>query len=215
MLDGFYYSNNTDNTTQSAEIWLGWDLTSKEGAVGTITGRMIHDNLIEDFKLSEEDSVLAGTYTFYNLKGIFSTPRGKLFTLGSEFEIGPYYDGWLTSISISPKWIIRNRVQLAGTYQFNRADFPERDQHFNAHIFRLNGLLTLSTKFSIAAFIQYNSAIDAVISNFRLRYNPREGNDFYIVYNEGYNTDRYRELPVFPITIERTILIKYTYTFIL
>ena len=215
MLDGFYFSNNADNSTQSAEIWLGWDFISKEGAIGTFTGRLIHDNLLEDFKLSEEDSVLAGAYTFFNLMGEFSTPRGKLFTLGSEFEIGPYYDGWVSSISISPKWIIRSKVQMRGTYQFNRADFPERDQHFNAHIFRLNGLLTISTKFSIAAFVQYNSAIDAVLSNFRLRYNPREGNDFYIVYNEGYHTDRYRELPVFPITNERTIMIKYTYTFIL
>ena len=215
MLDGFYYSNNVDNSTQSAEIWLGWDFTSKEGAVGTITSRMIHDNLLEDFKLSEEDSVLAGTYTFINLKGEVSSPRGKLFTLASDFEIGPYYDGWLSSISISPKWIIKNMVQFEGTYQFNRASFSERDQQFEAHIFRLNGLLTLSTKFSIAAFVQYNSAIDAVLSNFRLRYNPREGNDFYIVYNEGYHTDRYRELPVFPITSERTIIIKYTYTFIL
>lgn len=215
MLDGFYCLNNMDNTTQSSEMWLGWDFTSSEGAVGTITGRLIYDNLLEDFKLSEEDSVLAGEYTFINLKGEFSSPRGKLFTFGSDFEIGPYYDGWLTSISISPKWIIKNRIQLRGTYQFNRANFSERDQQFDAHIFRLNGLLTLNTKFSIAAFVQYNSAIDAVLSNVRLRYNPREGNDFYIVYNEGYNTDRYRELPVLPITGERTILIKYTYTFIM
>jgi hypothetical protein len=215
MLDGFYYSNNVDNSTQSAEIWLGWDFLSNEGAIGEITGRMIYDNLLEDFNLSEEDSVLAGAYTFFNVKGLFRTSRGKSFTFGTDFEIGPYYDGWLSSISISPKWIIKNMVQFDATYQFNSANFSERDQQFVAHIFRLNGLLTLSTKFSIAAFVQYNSAVDAVISNFRLRYNPREGNDFYIVYNEGYHTDRYRELPVFPITSERTILVKYTYTFIL
>ncbi len=215
MLDGFYYSNNADNVTESAEIWFGWDFLSREGAIGLITGRVIYDNLLEDFNLSEEVSVLAGPYTFFNLKGELSTPRGKAFSIGSEFEIGPYYDGWLSSIGISPRWIIKNRVQFEGTYQFNRVNFSERDQQFDAHILRLNGLLTLSTKFSVAAFVQYNSAIDAVLSNFRLRYNPKEGNDFYIVYNEGYNTDRYRELPVLPVTSERTIMIKYTYTFIL
>ena len=215
LLDGFYYSNNADNVTESAEIWLGWDFLSKEGAIGLITGRLIYDNLLEDFNLSEEVSVLAGPYTFFNLKGELSTPRGKSFRIESDFEIGPYYDGWLSSIGISPRWIIKNRVQFEWTYQFNRANFSERDQQFDAHILRLNGLLTLSTKFSVAAFVQYNSAIDAVLSNFRLRYNPKEGNDFYIVYNEGYNTDRYRELPVLPVTSERTIMIKYTYTFIL
>ena len=140
---------------------------------------------------------------------------GKSFSLEPGFEIGPYYDGWRLSISLSPSVIIKKRIQLIGTYQFNRLNFPDRDQQFNAQIFRLNSLLVLSTKLSVAAFVQYNSAIDAVLSNFRLRYNPKEGNDFYIVYNEGYNTDRYRETPIFPITSERTIMIKYTYTFIL
>lgn len=215
MLDGFYYTNNLDNITETAELWLGWDFQSKEGMHGQITGRMIHDNLLEDFKLSQEDSVLAGTYTFLNLKGLISTPRGKAFTVQSDFEIGPYYDGWLSSVGITPKWLIRNRIQFMGTYQFNRAVFAVRNQQFNAHIVRINSLLNLNTKLSVAAFVQYNSAIDAVISNFRLRYNPREGNDFYIVYNEGYNSDRYREIPTLSVTTERTIMIKYTYTFIL
>lgn len=215
QLDGFQYTGNANNITESAEIWLGWDFESKEGMTGTITGKLIYDNLLEDFKLSEVDSVLAGSYSFYHLEGDFSTPRGRLFSIESNVEIGPYYDGWRTSLSISPRGIIKNRVELIGTYQFNRVNFPDRDQQFDAHIFRLNNLLMLSTKLSVAAFVQYNSAIDAVFANIRLRYNPKEGNDLYIVYNEGYNTDRHRDFPILPITSERTIMIKYTYTFIL
>ena len=71
----------------------------------------------------------------------------------------------------------------------------------------------LSTKFSATAFIQYNSAIDAVIANIRLRYNPREGIDLYLVYNEGLNTNRYRQDPTVPFTSNRTVMLKYTYTF--
>ena len=70
-----------------------------------------------------------------------------------------------------------------------------------------------STKFSATAFIQYNSAADAVIGNIRLRYNPREGNDLYIVYNEALNSNRTREIPNLPFSSGRTILIKYSYTF--
>jgi hypothetical protein len=215
MLDGFLYSSNADQKLETGEIWIGWDFASTEGFIGTITNKLIYDHLTEDFHLSEEDSVLAGSYTFYNLMTYFSTPRGKTYSIGTENEIGPYYDGWLTSLSLIQRWIIRNRVELDGTYQYSRIDFPDRDQVFEAHIFRLNTLLTLGTKLSIAAFVQYNSSIDAVLANIRLRYNPREGNDFYIVYNEGYHTDRYREVPVFPISSNRTLMVKYTYTFIL
>jgi len=78
---------------------------------------------------------------------------------------------------------------------------------------RLKALYMLNTKFSISSFIQYNSAADIILTNFRLRYNPREGNDFYIVYNEGMNTNLDREIPTLPVTFSRTILLKYTYTF--
>ena len=44
-------------------------------------------------------------------------------------------------------------------------------------------------------------------------YNPREGNDLYLVYNEDFNTSRYQEIPTLPIYNSRTFLIKYTYTF--
>ena len=98
-------------------------------------------------------------------------------------------------------------------YQVNWIDFPDRDQQFTAHIARLRILSTLSTKFSASAFIQYNSAIHAVIANIQLRYNPREGNDLYLVYNEEINTNRYREVPNLPFTSNRTVMLKYTYTF--
>ena len=41
----------------------------------------------------------------------------------------------------------------------------------------------------------------------------REGNDLYLVYDEGFNTDRFREVPYRPYSNNRTLLLKYSYTF--
>jgi hypothetical protein len=71
----------------------------------------------------------------------------------------------------------------------------------------------LSTKLSVSSFIQYNTASDAVVANLRFRYNPREGVDFYLVYNEGLNTDRFRAVPALPLTNSRALLLKGSYTF--
>lgn len=71
----------------------------------------------------------------------------------------------------------------------------------------------LSTKISFSAFVQYNSAGKVIITNFRFRFNPREGNDLYLVYDEGLNLDREREIPVLPVRTVRTLLLKYSYTF--
>ena len=63
-------------------------------------------------------------------------------------------------------------------------------------------------------FVQYNSAADVVIGNFRFRYNPRDGSDLYLVINDGYNTDRTGSDLLLPINTGRTVLAKYTRTFI-
>jgi hypothetical protein len=61
--------------------------------------------------------------------------------------------------------------------------------------------------------VQVDGGSDAVIGNVRIRYNPREGTDIYLVYNEGWNTDRFRRTPVPPALNGRTVLLKFNYTF--
>ena len=78
---------------------------------------------------------------------------------------------------------------------------------------RLRVQVTLNTALSFAAVTQYNSAADVVVTNVRLRYNPREGVDLYVVVNEGRNTDREREGPIVPAYSDRTLLLKYSHTF--
>ena len=83
----------------------------------------------------------------------------------------------------------------------------------NNHIAGIKTLYMFNTKLSVNAFIQYNTALDGIITNFRIRYNPKEGNDLYLVFNEDRNTDLYRELPTLPVYNSRAVMIKYTYTF--
>ncbi|HXV87450.1 MAG TPA: hypothetical protein VD793_12145, partial [Gemmatimonadales bacterium] len=61
---------------------------------------------------------------------------------------------------------------------------------------------------------QYNGATDVASVNGRLRYNIREGNDLWIVYNEEANTDRFARLPVPPASQGRAVMVKYTHTLV-
>ena len=71
----------------------------------------------------------------------------------------------------------------------------------------------INTRLSLSAFIQYNTAIDKVLSNIRFRYNPKEGTDLYIVFNEGRNTYLERTVPNLPYYDARNVMLKFTYTF--
>lgn len=214
-LTGYQYSENVNNTTETAGLALNWEMLSASGIEGYATAEMIYDHPMEEFNLADDVTIPAGDYTFYNMKLDVSTPRGRTVKVNPGFSSGTFYDGWRTSPFITADWIIKSRVQLSATYMYDRIVFSSRNQQLNSNIFRLNTQVVINTKLSASVFVQYNNNIDAVIANFRIRYNPKEGNDLYLVYDEGYNTDRYRDFIVRPVTSRRTIMIKYTYTFTL
>ena len=114
---------------------------------------------------------------------------------------------------MQPKWNLGASVELGGIYRLDLIRFPGRNQSLNNHIAGLRALYMFSTKLSFSAFVQYNSAINKVLSNVRFRYNPREGTDLYVVFNEGRNTWLEREVPHLPAYDQRNITIKFSYTF--
>jgi len=212
-LNSALFLRNADGEIESATIGPGWQFRTKSGWEGSISPQFFYENVPETFSLSDDAEVPEGRYSFYGVNCELSTTAGKPIYTQAILDVGPFYDGRRTSLGLTPRWNILSDLELSGTYQFNRVTFPGRDQRFTAHIARLRVLYMLSTKFSATAFIQYNSAIDAVIANIRLRYNPREGIDLYLVYNEGLNTNQYRQEPTLPFTSNRTVMLKYTYTF--
>lgn len=211
-IDGFVVLNNADGSMESLEIGPGWQFSSKSGFFGTFRAKWYYDEP-DTFSLSDEVEVPAGEYRYHGITGYLATPMGRLLSTELIFDVGSFYDGWRISFTISPRWSISSDLELQGTYQFNRVEFPDRHQQLSAHIGRVRTSVMFSTKMSVIAFVQYNSAVNKVIANLRFRYNPREGNDLYLVYNEGLNTSRYHEHPVPPFSESRTILLKYTYTF--
>jgi hypothetical protein len=72
----------------------------------------------------------------------------------------------------------------------------------------------LDSRASGNAFVQYNSTTDRLDANVRLRYNFAEGRDLWLVFNEGLVTDRLPDAasPRLPLSMSRTIILKYTHT---
>ena len=205
---------NADGLVESGEISGEWRFSTRTGAWGRLNAKYIYENLDEDFDISDDIFVPHGNYRFAELSAFMSTPRSGLFQSRLNFNGGSYYDGSRLTVGLSPSWVVSRFLELGGEYQVNRVAFPERQQSLKAQIARLRLKLTLTTAVSLAAFLQYSSARDAVIVNTRIRYNPREGTDLYLVYDEGLNTDRYNSTPPLPRSNSRTLLLKYSRTFL-
>ena len=205
--------------------WIipSWTIDTKKGYSGTIMLMNRYENPVDTFKLSDNAYFAPGVYRFLNLNTFFSTPQNKLFSLMAGVEVGTYYDGYILSLGSGmmtpggPSMItarLSSSLKLGLDYQYNIVNIPARNQHFESHLARIKTEFTFTTKLSLLMYFQYSSNDNFGIDNIRLRYNPKEGNDLYLVYNDGYNTSLDRFTPALPSFDTRTILLKYTYTFI-
>ena len=210
--NGLAFLRNVDGTVESASFGPEWDLSLKSGAGATVWANVLYEDLEIPFSISNAVTVPASSYTFFQAGAKYHVSHTSLVQLRPNIEIGSFFDGWQLSVGATPVWYASKFFELGGSYSYNRIRFPDRNEELDVHIARLRARTALNTHLATNAFIQYNSVSQSISANIRFRYNFREGNDLWIVFNEGLNTDRRRLLPPLPITDNRTLLVKYTYT---
>jgi hypothetical protein len=208
------FTDNTDGKAQTIESRIEYEMMLKSGYSGNFSIKRSYENVTDTFEISRESFVPIGKYHFTEIEThINSTPSNR-FIMGVDLWAGTFYDGNRVTIGFEPALNIGSSLQLAATYDHNFINFKNR-RSFSGGVLGFKALLMMTTRFSMSAFIQYNSAQNGALTNFRLRYNPSEGNDFYLVFNEGRNTYRDVENPRLPVYNIRALLLKYTYTFTL
>ncbi len=214
MLTGYTFWNTATRLRETVNTVMTWYFEGKKGNYGDISLNWLLEDLYDELTLgNDQASVPAGRYSFAYLSGSYYTAYANALSAGFTAEAGRFYDGTKISIYTAPTLNIGSDIDIGLTYSFDYVTFRSRNASFINHIAGFKGLWTLTTKTSLIAFIQYNTAVDRIGSNLRFRYNPREGNDLYIVWDEGLVTNPGREIPRLPLTSGRTLLLKYTYTF--
>jgi len=209
-----YSSYLADGSLMTYSNNLGWQFVTKNQWQGLVSILYNIENLKDSLILIEDEAyVIPGRYEYVSFMGMLSTPASQPFFIMLTTEAGPFFDGRRLSARFQPTWNISKHFELGGTYGVDHLNFAQRNMKMTNHILGIKALYMLNTKLSVNAFIQYNTAENAIVSNLRLRYNPKEGNDFYIVFNEGRNTSLTRKSPNLPVYDLRGVMVKYTYTF--
>jgi hypothetical protein len=213
QLFGSVALRNADGTVESAFVEHDFDLQWKSGASLGLDLELYYEDLREPLFLAEGTSVPVGSYLFPAFAGDYNMPLGRLFRAQFNWGIQQFYDGWLTNFVVRPNWNVSRFLEFNLRYQLDLVRFPERDEGFDAHIIRFRTRAALDTRLSLNAFVQFSNTANFGGANIRVRYNFREGNDLWLVYDQGVNLDRHRTVPALPFTDNRTVLLKYTHTF--
>jgi hypothetical protein len=209
-----YMTYIDDRSLMSLNYTAGWTFRTKMQWEGAINFSFNAENLRDSLVLTEDDVFIPpGEYQFLNFEGRITTPMTEPFFIILTTMAGNYFDGKRLSVNTQPTWNISRHLELGAIYNFDRLNFVDRDQKLINHILGIKALYMLDTRLSVSVYVQYNTAMKGVLTNMRIRFNPKEGNDFYLVFNEGRNTNLEREVPTLPVYSDRSILLKYTYTF--
>jgi len=206
-----------DGKLESMRISPEFEINTKKGIHGSLGLEYMEEGVLFSFPLSRDIFIDAGEYSFLGMSARVGTSDAKLISLNSDIEAGQFYDGNRVGIEAESKFNISSSFQLSCAYEFNAIRFPDRaiNNSLDIHSINLKGLYMFSTKLSASVLLQYVNTDDEMIANFRLRYNPREGNDFYLVYNDFRALQRDNVVPAVPAFFNRTVMVKYTHTFIL
>ncbi len=211
-MNGAAFRRNADGVIETAEFQPTTTIQTRGRHSWTLSFPYRYEDLNQGFSLPGGASVAAGVYHFTAARLQYRAPQSALVRPGLTIEAGQFYDGRQASISFSPQWSPNMHLGLGGGYSLDYVDFADRSESVTAHVARFRAEVMVSATTSAVGFVQYNSTQDAVIANLRFHYNPREGNDLYIVWNEGLVTDRHSFDPVPPFSSERTLLVKYSHT---
>ncbi|HLO57212.1 MAG TPA: DUF5916 domain-containing protein [Bacteroidales bacterium] len=215
--DGFQvtlmnYQSNLTGKTESSILSAGYYFNMKSGMFSYQGINRQFESVTDSFEFSDKACIPPGNYNFWMLEMHSMTASVKPFYIGMDLFAGSFYDGNRFSVMLAPSWNVSASVQLKAEYEYNRLRFSTRGQKFEGNVGRLRALWMMSTKLSFSSFIQYSNADHYTGVNLRFRYNPREGVDLYVVYNEGRNSDLNREVPHLPALSDRTFMVKFTYT---
>jgi hypothetical protein len=196
------------------------EINWKKGSFLSITP-FVHkeDILFGDWQLNNHIKVPGNiTYIMNSAEFSFNYDLSKSYTAFINSAYGDFYGGKILTINPGVNYIINRYFRFGMNYQYNQINFPEKfsdngDAIFRSNLMSLNLTITQSSKFSIKLLAQYDDNSDSFGGNLRLRYNPREGTDLYIVYNSAVNTNRLEAKPNLPLVDQQAIVVKYSITF--
>jgi hypothetical protein len=213
VLNGRSFFRNDGFILESLDAGPEWALDMKSGRRWVASASLRDERVSRSFRFSKA-SIPVGDYRWAEGRVAYTQPGGALLRGTVAMEGGSFYDGHRIGFSAAPTWSASRYLELNGLYQASRITFAERsagEEQVLVQVARIRARVMLSGALSTAFLAQYTSATDLVTLNARLRYNRREGQDFYLVFNDGLNTERAAFEPGLPLSAGRTLLLKYSH----
>ena len=203
-LSGSYLLDH-DNTPIGWNIGIGADMLRDSDDGINLDFRRFFDRVDESFSIGDAE-ISVGDYEMNQVSvGIF-TESSRLFSVSSSVDYADYFHGNRVSVDLDSQWRMTYQLAIETRYQRNWINLPETVL-FTTNVVGARISYALNTRFFTKLYTQWNDSAERASANFLLNYIYRPGSDFYLVYDQAWDTsDGFH-------AHDWTVLSKFTYLF--
>ncbi|GAB5497253.1 MAG: hypothetical protein Phyf2KO_23330 [Phycisphaerales bacterium] len=184
---GDFYTNlgSTVNTLEMSIIGGVVETNSRDYVgVDLIIER---DKLRDPFEISDGVTIPVDTYHWFYGEIEAGTDPSQPIALDAAIRLGEFYDGTRYDYSGEVTFTPNSRFSGSAEYIFQDVNLPGGD--FDVEILRTRGTVQFSPELTLDTIVQWDSVSDRAGLNSRLRWEPRPGQEIFLVYNESYDAD--------------------------
>ena len=199
------YILNQDDELETREFTLTNWFQLEQGSWINVEIRRTSEFLDEEFEIRDGVIIPVDDYNLTTLRTMIDTDEGRKISGRFGANYGTFFNGTNRGFDIQANFKPNGRLAFETQYQFNRVNLPNEDP-FNVNIFGSRIVYAFTTTLFAKLFAQWNSDDEVISTNFLLNYIYRPGSDFYLVFNQTYDSDGTKtELE------ESTVVAKMTY----
>ena len=143
------------------------------------------ENLDRDFWI-QGVNIPADDYNFTSFQTSFRTSSSRMISGQLQVEFGEFYSGTRRGFSIDATARPNAKLSIEPFIEFNRITLPYEE--FDANAFGGRISYSFSTTLFTKLFAQWGTDTDVLSANFLVNYIYRPGSDFYLVFDQNYDT---------------------------
>ncbi len=179
----------------------------------------IIDYIYTPWIFSANATIPTGTYNMWKFNPSFTTGSAFRYIFSLDVLSSGFYGGKQLSVNFSSGYDLNKNVKVEVGGSINRFKFPGSYMSNGTNTVNINRLfsrvkLAFSNKAFLNLYAQYDNVQKSLGWNLRFRYMPKEGTDFYVVYNLNSNTETNSYTPEKPFVNNQLFILKFSKTFI-
>ena len=183
----YRYTTDDQGELLSEYLHLDWDTFFKQGDKASVAHNRRFELLEFPFEISEGVIIPPGPYEWSETNLELESDAGRPVDGSFNYTKGGFWSGDRTETRVQAGWRPGPRINVRLAWTRNDVDLPQGA--FTTDLASLRADFDFTTEISLRSLIQYNSQVDQLLANIRLRYIYVPGSDLYVVYNESQLTE--------------------------